>query len=110
MPAILSSGDAFDAVSASDLESGYVSGHSSQGSSSPDVVFTNPHLIFLNRQLQNLEPQGTSFPPAAHIPGDLSNPEEWQRYYNGASPQFPPYFRSHRLVLLGSSFEICSPR
>lgn len=101
MPATLYSGDTSDAVSASDLESGYVSGHSSQGSSSsPDVFFTNSHLVFLNRQLQNLEPQGTSFLPA-QSPGDLSNPVEWQRYYNGASPPFPPYSRPHLLALRG---------
>ena len=40
-----------------DDESGYASGSSSD-SSIPDVFFTKPHLTFLNRQLQNLEPQG----------------------------------------------------
>lgn len=40
-----------------DLESGYVSGSSSQ-SDVPEIYFTKPHLAFLNRQLQNLEPQG----------------------------------------------------
>ncbi|MCJ1395369.1 hypothetical protein MMC18_008253 [Xylographa bjoerkii] len=39
-----------------DDESGYVSGSSSE-TSIPDVFFTKPHLRFLNRQLQNLEPQ-----------------------------------------------------
>ncbi|MCJ1400103.1 hypothetical protein MMC11_003306 [Xylographa trunciseda] len=39
-----------------DDESGYASGSSSQ-TSLPDVFFTKPHLRFLNRQLQNLEPQ-----------------------------------------------------
>lgn len=56
MPATLYSEDA---LSRSDLESGYVSGRSSQSSDSPDVHFTNRHLVFLNRQLQNLDPQGT---------------------------------------------------
>lgn len=42
---------------AHDLESGYVSGSSSQ-SDIPEIYFTKPHLAFLNRQLQNLEPQG----------------------------------------------------
>ena len=40
-----------------DEESGYASASSSD-SSIPDVFFTKPHLTFLNRQLQNLEPQG----------------------------------------------------
>ena len=42
---------------AHDVESGYVSGSSSQ-SEIPEIYFTKPHLAFLNRQLQNLEPQG----------------------------------------------------
>lgn len=40
-----------------DVESGYVSGSSSH-TDSPQIYFTKPHLAFLNRQLQNLEPQG----------------------------------------------------
>ena len=40
-----------------DDESGYASGSSSEASIL-DVFFTKPHLRFLNRQLQNLEPQG----------------------------------------------------
>lgn len=40
-----------------DEESGYASA-SSGDSSVPDVFFTKPHLTFLNRQLQHLEPQG----------------------------------------------------
>ena len=43
-----------------DEESGYASASSSD-SSIPDVFFTKPHLTFLNRQLQNLEPQGGRF-------------------------------------------------
>jgi len=39
-----------------DDESGYASG-SSTDSNVPDVLFTKPHLTFLNRQLQHLEPQ-----------------------------------------------------
>ncbi|MCJ1248632.1 hypothetical protein MMC30_005850 [Trapelia coarctata] len=39
-----------------DEESGYASASSSE-SSVPDVFFTKPHLTFLNRQLQHLEPQ-----------------------------------------------------
>ena len=40
-----------------DVESGYVSG-SSSNADLPEIHFTKPHLAFLNRQLQNLEPQG----------------------------------------------------
>lgn len=40
-------------------ESGYVSGSSSEDYL-PEIVFTKPHLQFLNRQLQFLEPQGES--------------------------------------------------
>ncbi|KAJ5624557.1 hypothetical protein N7510_000866 [Penicillium lagena] len=39
-------------------ESGYVSGSSSVDYI-PEIVFTKPHLQFLNRQLQFLEPQGS---------------------------------------------------
>lgn len=41
-------------------ESGYVSGGSSSEEYIPEIVFTKPHLRFLNRQLQFLEPQGMS--------------------------------------------------
>lgn len=41
----------------SNTESGYVSGGSSEDYI-PEIVFTKPHLQFLNRQLQFLEPQG----------------------------------------------------
>lgn len=40
-----------------DVESGYASAESSEVSV-PDVSFSKPHLTFLNRQLQNLNPQG----------------------------------------------------
>ena len=52
-----------EAVSRQELESGYASAGSSEAST-PDIYFTRPHLQFLNRQLQNLEPQGmsTQFP------------------------------------------------
>lgn len=46
-----------EAMSAQDLESGYASATSSEASI-PDIFFTKHHLQFLNRQLQNLEPQG----------------------------------------------------
>ncbi|PGH15250.1 phosphoadenosine phosphosulfate reductase [Polytolypa hystricis UAMH7299] len=39
-----------------ETESGYVSGSSSEHSL-PELIFTKPHLQFLNRQLQFLEPQ-----------------------------------------------------
>jgi hypothetical protein len=42
----------------SDCESGYVSGSNSE-ESLPDILFTKPHLKYLNEQLRNLEPQGT---------------------------------------------------
>lgn len=45
---------------AHDVESGYVSGSSSQADI-PEIYFTKPHLAFLNRRLQNLEPQGMTF-------------------------------------------------
>lgn len=41
-----------------ELDSGYVSGNSSEVSL-PELVFTKPHLRFLNKQLQFLEPQGS---------------------------------------------------
>lgn len=43
-------------------ESGYDSGSSSVDYI-PEIVFTKPHLQFLNRQLQFLEPQGSCFVP-----------------------------------------------
>lgn len=39
-------------------ESGYASATSSDDEL-PDIMFTKPHLQFLNRQLQFLEPQGS---------------------------------------------------
>ena len=48
-----------DHDSSHDVESGYVSG-SSSNAESPEIYFTKPHLAFLNRQLQNLEPQGNA--------------------------------------------------
>ncbi|KAA6408225.1 MAG: phosphoadenosine phosphosulfate reductase [Lasallia pustulata] len=44
-----------EGMSTRDEESGYASASSSD-ESIPDVFFTKPHLTFLNRQLQNLEP------------------------------------------------------
>lgn len=38
-------------------ESGYASGSSSEDSL-PEVIFTKPHLKYLNAQLQHLEPEG----------------------------------------------------
>ncbi|MCJ1366470.1 hypothetical protein MMC16_005599 [Acarospora aff. strigata] len=45
-----------EVMSTQDLESGYASASSSEASI-PEIFFTKPHLQFLNRQLQNLEPQ-----------------------------------------------------
>ncbi|MCJ1470991.1 hypothetical protein MMC07_009639 [Pseudocyphellaria aurata] len=56
MPSRISPGFQADGSPASDREQGYVSGNPSQ-SSTPEIHFTIPHLTFLNRQLQNLEPQ-----------------------------------------------------
>lgn len=48
--------DSHDAMT----ESGYVSaGSGSSEDYVPEIVFTKPHLQFLNRQLQFLEPQGS---------------------------------------------------
>ncbi|KAI4186947.1 MAG: hypothetical protein L6R41_003142 [Letrouitia leprolyta] len=51
-----SSGHRADAMSVHETESGYVSGSGSD-STLPEIYFTKPHLAFLNRQLQFLEPQ-----------------------------------------------------
>ncbi|MCJ1235832.1 hypothetical protein MMC14_003805 [Varicellaria rhodocarpa] len=57
MPSMLTSTYGLDMVPLEqDSESGYASGSSSD-SSLPDLYFTKSHLTFLNRQLQNLEPQ-----------------------------------------------------
>ena len=45
-----------------EYESGYASGTSSEAEL-PSIYFTKPHLAFLNRQLQNLEPQGKAYSP-----------------------------------------------
>lgn len=54
--------EAYDAKDTT-TESGYVSGSSSEDYL-PEIVFTKPHLQFLNRQLQFLEPQGPSRYPS----------------------------------------------
>jgi hypothetical protein len=56
-PSEMESIDNHDAMT----ESGYVSAASGSGSEDyvPEIVFTKPHLQFLNRQLQFLEPQGS---------------------------------------------------
>lgn len=41
----------------SDNESGYASATGSE-ESLPDMLFTKPHLKYLNQQLRDLEPQG----------------------------------------------------
>lgn len=58
MPSRIPSGFEAAPSSCSD-ESGYVSGSSCPDSyESLKIRFTTAHLNFLNRQLQNLEPQG----------------------------------------------------
>lgn len=54
-------------MSRQELESGYASAGSSEAST-PDIYFTKPHLQFLNRQLQNLEPQGMSHETYLELP------------------------------------------
>ncbi|KAL8944273.1 MAG: hypothetical protein Q9216_000568 [Gyalolechia sp. 2 TL-2023] len=56
MSSKLSSGHRADTISLHETESGYVSGSGSD-STFPEIYFTKPHLAFLNRQLQFLEPQ-----------------------------------------------------
>jgi len=57
-----------------DNESGYASASSSEASL-PEIVFTKPHLQFLNRQLQFLEPQGKSF--VGYLAGAGQNRLTW---------------------------------
>jgi phosphoadenosine phosphosulfate reductase len=47
-----------DIMLQSDVESGYASASSTEDSL-PEVLFTKPHLRYLNKQLQQLEPQGS---------------------------------------------------
>ncbi|KAL9607632.1 MAG: hypothetical protein Q9167_007466 [Letrouitia subvulpina] len=56
MASKISLGSEIDDFSIHDTESGYASGSSNEDSL-PEVIFTKPHLAFLNRQLQFLEPQ-----------------------------------------------------
>ncbi|RAH43409.1 phosphoadenylyl-sulfate reductase (thioredoxin) [Aspergillus brunneoviolaceus CBS 621.78] len=56
MPAKMSDNYPSDGEAIDSRDSGYVSGSSSDDYS-PEIVFTKPHLKFLNRQLQFLEPQ-----------------------------------------------------
>ena len=56
-PSVLDGEDILIPFSDRDDESGYASASSSEASV-PDILFTKPHLAFLNRQLQNLQPQG----------------------------------------------------
>ena len=51
-----------ETLSQKDLESGYVSGESSDASL-PDIVFTKTHLQFINQHLQNLETEGMCLTP-----------------------------------------------
>lgn len=59
MPSRMSSEFGADGAPVPGAESGYVSSGSSRAST-PEIYFTTPHLTFLNRQLQNLEPQRKS--------------------------------------------------
>lgn len=52
-------------MSIQDTESGYCSGSGSE-TSLPDIYFTKPHLSFLNRQFQFLEPQGRPLVHSRH--------------------------------------------
>jgi phosphoadenosine phosphosulfate reductase len=63
------------AAAVSDTESGYASATGSEDSL-PDMLFTKPHLKYLNQQLRNLEPQGE---PPARVHGPLANRSR-QRY------------------------------
>ena len=76
-------------MSLRETESGYVSG-SSSNSTLPDIYFTKPHLAFLNRQLQFLEPQGTN---------SLSHCSLWEFAYT----PFQIFFDGASLLFLASS-------
>lgn len=82
-------------MSLHETESGYVSGSGSE-SSLPEIHFTKPHLAFLNRQLQFLEPQGTS-----HLFNSLRSIllMVHQIYYDGALPHFLAFFKQLLSVL-----------
>lgn len=72
-------------------ESGYVSGGSSDDYT-PEIVFTKPHLQFLNRQLQFLEPQGMFNIPGSSIPETPLLPKD-----HGLT-QFSPIYRHPEMV------------
>ena len=59
-PSVLDGEDILIPFADRDDESGYASASSSEASI-PDILFTKPHLAFLNRQLQNLKPQGRQY-------------------------------------------------
>ena len=86
-----------DDMSLHETESGYVSGSGSE-SSLPEIHFTKPHLAFLNRQLQFLEPQGT-----AHLYGLLRSIllMVLQTYYDGALLRFRAFSKPLLSVSLG---------
>lgn len=56
MPSRMSSEFEADGEPVPHTEAGCASSGSSRAST-PEIYFTTPHLTFLNRQLQNLEPQ-----------------------------------------------------
>ncbi len=81
---------------AHDIESGYVSG-SSSSADLPEIYFTKPHLVFLNRQLQNLEPQGR-IPPCQLInifTNVLGSRDSAMVYHNPTSTLSRDGFRPH---------------
>jgi len=90
-------------MSGQDLESGYVSGSGSEASI-PEVYFSKPHLHFLNRQLQNLAPQGQLFPTSDFRWASLT-----QRFCRSLTMvhHYPTFsisndrFRPHRLSYTG---------
>ena len=90
-----------------DLESGYVSGSSSQADL-PQIYFTKPHLAFLNRQLQHLEPQGMEYcPDLANFNADLMAMEI---YYDGALRLCPLSFKRLHSVSPALLLLTCSQR
>ena len=75
-----------------DVESGYVSGSGSE-SSVPELYFTKYHLHFLNRQLQNLKPQGrvnlpNTLPAVADGPQNNRNPTMVHHYSTLTIPDY----------------------
>ena len=88
-------------VSAQEIESGYESGYvSGSGSESSvgEVFLTKPHVRFLNRQLQNLQPQGKSLKvPSISRLRLIYKYRNLAMVYHDAPVVIPDHcFRSHR--------------